>query len=69
MGSLGFWRRALADPDRTAAIEPDGTPHTAGALLARVNQLTHGLRARGLRTGDGVAVLAPNGIAPLSRTM
>jgi len=65
MGSLGFWRRALADPDRTAAIEPDGTPHTAGDLLARVNQLTHGLRARGLRTGDGVAVLAPNGIAPL----
>src|SRR5438132_682813 len=65
MGSLGFWRRALADPARVAAIEPDGTAHTAGDLLARVNQLTHGLRARGLQPGDGVAVLAPNGIAPL----
>src|SRR2546430_3537347 len=65
MGSLGFWQRALADPGRVAAIEPDGTPHTAGDLLARVNQLTHGLRAQGLQTGDGVAVLAPNGIAPL----
>ena len=65
MGSLGFWRRALADPGRTAAIEPDGTPHTAGDLLARANQLTHGLRARGLLPGDGVAVLAPNGVAPL----
>jgi long-chain acyl-CoA synthetase len=65
MGSLGFWRRALADPDWTAAIEPDGTAHPAGELLARANQLTHGLRARGLRPGDGVAVLAPNGVAPL----
>jgi long-chain acyl-CoA synthetase len=65
MGSLGFWRRALADPGRVAAIEPDGTPHAAGDLLARVNQLTHGLRAQGLQPGDGVAVLAPNGIAPL----
>ncbi len=65
MGSLGFWQRALADPGRVAAIEPDGTPHTAGDLLARVNQLTHGLRALGLQPGDGVAVLAPNAIAPL----
>ena len=65
MGSLGFWRRAMADPGRIAAIEPDGTSHTAGDLLARVNQLTHGLRAQGLQAGDGVAVLAPNGIAPL----
>ena len=65
MGSLGFWRRALADPDWMAAVEPDGTPHSAGDLLARVNQLTHGLRARGLQAGDGVAVLAPNGVAPL----
>jgi long-chain acyl-CoA synthetase len=65
MGSLGFWRRALAEPDWIAAIEPDGTRHTAGDLLTRVNQLTHGLRAQGLRPGDGVALLAPNGIASL----
>ena len=63
--SLGFWGRALAEPGRIAAIGPDGTAHTAGDLLAQVNQLTHGLRAVGLRPGDGVAVLAPNGVAPL----
>jgi long-chain acyl-CoA synthetase len=65
MASQGFWRRALADPGWIAAIEPDGTSHTAGDLLARVNQLTHGLRARGLRPGDGLAVLVPNGAAAL----
>ena len=61
MQSQGFWRRALADPSWTAAVEPDGTSHTAGDLLARVNQLTHGLQARGLRPGDGLAVLARTG--------
>jgi non-ribosomal peptide synthetase component F len=65
MASQVFWRRALTEPGQIVAIEPDGTAHTAGDLLARVNQLTHGLRARGLRTGDGLAVLVPNGIAAL----
>ncbi|HEY7432948.1 MAG TPA: acyl-CoA synthetase [Streptosporangiaceae bacterium] len=65
MESGGFWRRAQASPGWIAAIEPDGTEHTAGDLLARVNQLSHGLRAMGLRPGDGVTVLAPNGLAPL----
>ena len=65
MGSQVFWRRALEEPGWIAAVEPDGTAHAAGDLLARVNQLTHGLRERGLRPGDGLAVLAPNGIAAL----
>src|SRR5215467_12926993 len=65
MGSQVFWRRAVDEPGWIAAIEPDGTAHTAGDLLARVNQLTHGLRERGLRPGDGLAILAPNGIAAL----
>ncbi len=65
MGSGGFWARALADPDWIAAVTPDGTGHRAGDLLERVNQLTNGLRARGLRAGDGIAVLAPNGVAAL----
>ena len=62
---LAFWRRAEADPAWTALVEPDGTQRTAGELLARVNQLTHALRALGLRPGDGVAVLLPNGGAAL----
>ncbi len=62
---LAFWRRALADPGWTAVIEPDGIGRSAGYLLARVNQLTHGLRALGLRPGDGIAGLLPNGGAAL----
>src|SRR5215467_12179340 len=65
MASEVFWRRALSEPGQIVAIEPDGTAHTAGNLLARVNQLTRGLRARGLQTGNGLAVLAPNGVAAL----
>src|SRR5579859_1056527 len=65
MQSQVFWRRARDEPGWIAAVEPDGTTHAAGGLLARVNQLTHALRERGLRPGDGLAVLVPNGIAAL----
>jgi long-chain acyl-CoA synthetase len=65
MASRAFWRRAEQNPDWIAAIDPDGTEHTAGALLARVNQLIYGLRSLGLRPGDGIAAVAPNGIAAL----
>ncbi len=65
MGPLSFWRRAQAEPGWVAAVAPDGTRHVAGDLLAQVNRLTHGLRAVGLQPGDGVAVLAPNGVVPL----
>jgi long-chain acyl-CoA synthetase len=65
MGSLGFWRLARADPGWAAVVDADGVEHRAGELLARVNQLTRGLRQLGLIAGDGVALLAPNGIAPV----
>ncbi|MGH3239435.1 MAG: acyl-CoA synthetase [Spirillospora sp.] len=61
MGSLGFWRLARADPGWVAAVDPDGTEHTAGELLARSNRLVHGLRALGLEKGDGICGLVPNG--------
>ena len=57
----GFWARAAAVPDRPALVAPDGTPWTAGELLAAANQLTHGLRAAGLNPGDAFAVVLPNG--------
>ena len=63
--ALAFWSRAQADPGWIALIEPDGTQRTAGELLARVNQLTNALRGLGLRPGDGIAVLLPNGGAAL----
>jgi len=67
--SQGFWHRAQADPDWIAVVEPDGTEHAAGDLLGRVNQITHALRARGLRAGDGIAALVRNGVEPLELSM
>jgi long-chain acyl-CoA synthetase len=61
MGTLGFWRLAQADPEWVAAVDPDGTEHRAGDLLARANRLVHGLRELGLKTGDGICGLVPNG--------
>jgi len=61
--SVGFWRRARENPDWIAVIEPDGARHTAGALLGRVHQLTRALRQTGLRPGDGIAAVLPNGLA------
>jgi long-chain acyl-CoA synthetase len=61
VGSLGFWRLAADDPGWVAAVDPDGTPHTAGDLLARCNRLVHALRDLGFRTGDGICGLLPNG--------
>ncbi|GAA5044424.1 long-chain acyl-CoA synthetase [Thermocatellispora tengchongensis] len=61
MGTLGFWRLAQADPGWIAAVDPDGTGHRAGDLLARANRLVHGLRALGLQPGDGICGLTPNG--------
>ncbi|GII01031.1 acyl-CoA synthetase [Planobispora takensis] len=61
MGTLGFWRLAQADPDWIAAVDPDGTEHRAGDLLARANRIVHGLRGLGLEPGDGICGLVPNG--------
>ncbi len=66
---MGFWGRAQSDPGWIAVIEPDGTEHRAGDLLGRVNQLVHALRAAGLRDGDGIAALVPNGIAPVELSL
>ena len=61
MGSLGFWRLAERDPGWIAAVDPDGTEHSAEELLGRSNRLVHGLRALGLEPGDGICGLVPNG--------
>ncbi len=51
MSELGFWKLATAHPDRTALVTPDGERIKAGELLARSNQLVHGLRKLGLAAG------------------
>ena len=62
----GFWKYAQGDPGFVAIVDPDGTEHTAGAVLARANRLVHALRAVGLRQGDTVASMLPNGLDPMT---
>ncbi len=61
-----FWAFAQANPDSLALVEPPESGERevkAGELLAGCNQLVHGLRELGLRKGDCIAVLLPNGAA------
>ena len=62
-----FWAFAQANPDHLALVEPPESgerTHTAGQLLAGCNQIVHGLRELGLKKGDCIAVVLPNG-APM----
>jgi long-chain acyl-CoA synthetase len=64
MTDLGFWRIAERDPSRLALVDPGGRRIAAGELRAAANRLVHGLRALGLRPGDAIATVLPNG-APM----
>ncbi|MGW3363275.1 AMP-binding protein [Streptosporangium canum] len=58
----GFYEIAAADPGRVAVIAViAGTATTYGELHDRVNQVSHGLLARGTRPGDTVVTVLPNG--------
>jgi len=57
---FGFWAMAAEQPDMIAVVEPDGNEISAGDMLARCNQLVHGLRGLGLVAGDAVATVLPN---------
>jgi long-chain acyl-CoA synthetase len=57
---IGFWEIAREEPDRLALVGPDGRELSYGELAAETNKLVHGLRARGLTAGDGVAALLHN---------
>ncbi|SEP19506.1 AMP-binding protein [Trujillonella endophytica] len=52
---------AARDPGRPAIVTPAGAVLSFGALDARVNAISHHLRALGLGTGDVVAAVVPNG--------
>jgi long-chain acyl-CoA synthetase len=61
MADVGFWSLAGHDPRHLALVEPDGLEIAAGELLGSANQLVHGLRGIGLKVGDSVAIVLPNG--------
>jgi long-chain acyl-CoA synthetase len=56
----GFYRIAAAHPDRPALIGPGNRTLTFGELSAKVNGVSHALRALGLARGDVVATLVYN---------
>jgi acyl-CoA synthetase (AMP-forming)/AMP-acid ligase II len=55
----GFKTIALRMPQQVAIIDERGSL-TFGELQERTNALAHGLRARGVKPGDGVAVMCRN---------
>lgn len=61
-----LWQRACAEPDRPHVFmrEEDGTEHTVtyGRLWAEAARVGGGLRARGIRRGDTVALMLPTGL-------
>jgi long-chain acyl-CoA synthetase len=62
----GLWNIAAQAPDRPAVIEPDGTVVSYAELAGRADQIGRGLQALGLRPGDCVAGMLPNGSAALA---
>jgi len=63
---IGLWTIAAQTPDRPAVIEPDGSVVTYQELAARADQIGRGLQALGLRPGDSVAGMLPNGSTALA---
>ena len=60
---FGFWKLAQKNPDHLALVTPGEKQIKAGDLLASANRIVHGLRALGLKQGDCVATVLPNGEA------
>ena len=60
MPSVGFWKIAQETPERVAVISAQGEKQTFGQLFKRVNQISRGLSAQGLKKGDGVAMVMSN---------
>jgi long-chain acyl-CoA synthetase len=63
---IGLWNIAATEPDRVAVIEPDGTVVSYADLAARADQIGRGLQELGLRPGDAVCGMLPNGAAALA---
>ena len=66
MSDIGLWTIAARTPDRTAAIEPDGTVVSYAQLAARADRIGRGLQALGLAPGATVAGMLPNGADALA---
>jgi len=58
----GVWAIAAAEPARTAVITSDGAKLSYGELVTAAGRYAAGLQGLGLKAGDSVALLLPNGV-------
>ncbi len=61
MASIGLWNIAREQPDLVAVVDPDGREVTYGELAAAADRYGRGFQALGLRPGDAIVVMLPNG--------
>ncbi|HCT81662.1 MAG TPA: acyl-CoA synthetase [Micromonosporaceae bacterium] len=57
----GLWNIAKTQPALTAVVEPDGRQVSYEELAAEADRIGRGLAELGLRSGDSVVALLPNG--------
>lgn len=62
MSSPGLWNIAREQPTMTAVVGPDGESLDYAELVARADRYGRGLQTLGLRPGDTLAMMLPNGV-------
>jgi long-chain acyl-CoA synthetase len=62
MSSPGLWSIAREQPTLTAVVGPDGESLDYAGLARRADRYGRGLQALGLRPGDTLAMMLPNGV-------
>ncbi|GAB3457537.1 acyl-CoA synthetase [Actinophytocola sediminis] len=61
MASIGLWNIARESPDHVAVVDPDGRALTYHDLAGAADRYGRGFQASGLRPGDCVVIMLPNG--------
>jgi long-chain acyl-CoA synthetase len=61
MASIGLWNIARELPDHLAVVDPDGTEVTYRQLADAADRYGRGFQTLGLRPGDCVVIMLPNG--------
>jgi long-chain acyl-CoA synthetase len=61
VASIGLWHIAAEQPDLVAVVDPDGREVTYRELAAAADRYGRGFQAMGLRPGDAIVVMLPNG--------
>jgi long-chain acyl-CoA synthetase len=62
MSNPGLWNIAREQPSLTAVVGPDGESLDYAELAARADRYARGLHRLGLRAGDTLAMMLPNGV-------